>query len=145
MRDGEFEYEYSLRGDGTVPMDLARLDGARHRYVNCGHSDMPLSERVIAGTIDLLKSGTTRRFTATPRIRRTLRLRVRDAELRREYLGKVDWPHMSPEERRQFLDTLNEPPRGMQQRGASRRRSKVTRRTAKKKSARRAKRSRRGR
>jgi pimeloyl-ACP methyl ester carboxylesterase len=111
QRDGDFEYEYSLRGDGTVPIKLAELKGARHRYVDCGHSDLPLSDRVIAGTIDLLKTGSTRRFAAKPRIRRTARTRVSDTELRQEYLGKVDWPHMSPEERRLFLDTLNEPPR----------------------------------
>jgi pimeloyl-ACP methyl ester carboxylesterase len=112
-RAGEFEYEYSLRGDGTVPVALAELDGARHRYVDCGHSDLPLSDRVIAGTIDLLKAGTTRRFAASPRIRGTsrMRVRVRDADLRKDYQGKVDWPHMTPEERRLFLDSLNEPPR----------------------------------
>ena len=54
LRDGDFEYEYSLQGDGTVPIELARLPGARHSYVECGHSDMPLADRVIAGTIDLL-------------------------------------------------------------------------------------------
>jgi pimeloyl-ACP methyl ester carboxylesterase len=113
LHDGDFEYEYSLRGDGTVPIDLARLDGARHRYVDCDHSDMPLSDRVIAGTIDLLNTGRTRRFAASPRIRRNARRRVRDEDLRREYQGKVDWPQMSPEERRLFLDNLNEPPRGM--------------------------------
>jgi len=111
LRDGDFEYEYSLRGDGTVPIALAELEGARHRYIDCGHSDLPLSDRVIAGTLDLLKTGSTRRFAAKPRIRRASRVRVRDAELRQEYQGKVDWPHMSPEERRAFLDTLNEPPR----------------------------------
>jgi len=113
LRDGEFEYEYTLRGDGTVPMELAQLEGARARYVDCDHSDLPLSDRVIAGTIDLLKSGTTRRLLASPRIRTRMRRRVRDSELRREYQGKVDWAHMSPEERRVFLDTLNEPPRRM--------------------------------
>ncbi len=66
LRGGDFEYQYSLRGDGTVPMALALLEGARHRYVECGHSDMPLSDRVIAGTIDLLKTGTTRRFRTSP-------------------------------------------------------------------------------
>jgi len=111
LREGDFEYTYSMRGDGTVPIELAQLDGARHRYVDCDHSDMPLSDRIIAGTIDLLKTGKTRRFAATPRIRRNTRRRVRDAQLRREYQGKVDWPHMSPEERRLFLDNLNEPPR----------------------------------
>jgi pimeloyl-ACP methyl ester carboxylesterase len=112
LREGDFEYTYSLRGDGTVPVELARLEGARHRYVDCDHSDMPLSDRIIAGTIDLLKTGKTRRFAASPRIRRNIRRRVRDAQLRREYQGKVDWPQMSPEERRLFLDNLNEPPRG---------------------------------
>ena len=116
LRDGDFEYEYSLRGDGTVPIALAELEGARHRYLDCGHSDLPLSDRVIAGTLDLLKSGSTRRFAAKPRIRRAARARVRDAELRQEYQGKVDWPHMSPEERRIFLDTLNEPPRRLRPR-----------------------------
>jgi len=116
LRDGDFEYEYSLRGDGTVPIALAELEGARHRYIDCGHSDLPLSDRVIAGTLDLLKTGSTRRFAAKPRIRRASRVRVRDAELRQEYQGKVDWPHMSPEERRIFLDTLNEPPRRLRPR-----------------------------
>ena len=95
-----------------MPIELARLEGARHRYVDCDHSDMPLSDRIIAGTIDLLKTGKTRRFAASPRIRRNIRRRVRDTQLRREYQGKVDWPQMSPEERRLFLDNLNEPPRG---------------------------------
>jgi pimeloyl-ACP methyl ester carboxylesterase len=112
-RNGDFEYEYSLRGDGTVPMELARLAGAKHSYVDCDHSDMPLSDRIIAGTIDLLKTGKTRRFAAAPRIRQHRRTRVRDTELRREYAGKVDWPQMSPAVRRLFLDTLNEPPRRM--------------------------------
>lgn len=127
-RNGDFEYEYSLRGDGTVPVDLARLDGARHRYVDCDHSDMPLSDRVIAGTIDLLKTGRTRRFATRPRIRHGTRRRVRDAELRLEYQGKVDWPHMSPEERRLFLDNLNEPPRTMGPIAAKPRRRKKSRR-----------------
>ena len=66
MRDGDFESEYSQQGDGTVPIELARLAGARHSYVECGHSDMPLADRVIAGTIDLLKTGATQRFAAAP-------------------------------------------------------------------------------
>ena len=112
LRDGDFEYEYSLQGDGTVPIELARLAGARHSYVECGHSDMPLSDRVIAGTIDLLKTGATQRFAAAPPVKRGSLTRVRDAELREQYQGKIDWPHMTPEQRRLFLDTLNEAPRG---------------------------------
>jgi hypothetical protein len=112
LRDGDFEYEYSLQGDGTVPIELARLAGARHSYVECGHSELPLSDRVIAGVVDLLETGATQRFAASPPIKRGALTRVRDAELREQYLGKVDWPHMTPEQRRLFLDTLNEPPQG---------------------------------
>jgi hypothetical protein len=130
-RDDDFEYEYSLRGDGTVPIGLAQLEGAHHRYVDCNHSDLPLDDRVIAGTIDLLANGKTRRFTAAPRIRSTTRVHVRDAELRREYLGKVDWSHMAPAERRDFLDTLNEPPRRTQPRAATGRKVGRSRRAAK--------------
>jgi hypothetical protein len=108
----DFEYEYSLQGDGTVPIELARLPGARHSYVECGHSDMPLADRVIAGAIDLLRTGATQRFAAAPPVRRGTLTRVRDAELREQYQGKIDWPHMTAEQRRLFLDTLNEPPRG---------------------------------
>jgi hypothetical protein len=112
LRNGDFEYEYSLQGDGTVPIELARLAGARHSYVECGHSDLPLSDRVIAGTIDLIATGATQRFAAAPPVKRGALTRVRDAELRKKYQGKIDWPHMTPEQRRLFLDTLNEAPRG---------------------------------
>jgi hypothetical protein len=112
LREGDFEYEYSAQGDGTVPIELARLAGARHSYVECDHSDLPLDSRVIAGTVDLLETGATQRFASAPPLRRVALTRVRDAELRATYLGKVDWPHMTPEQRRLFLDTLNEPPRG---------------------------------
>ncbi len=70
------------------PSNSRELKGARHRYVDCGHSDLPLSDRVIAGTIDLLKTGSTRRFAAKPRIRRTSRTRVSDTELRQRIPGQ---------------------------------------------------------
>jgi hypothetical protein len=111
-KGADFEYEYRLQGDGTVPMELARLAGARHYYVECGHSDLPLAGKVIAGTLDLLSTGATQLFAAAPPVRRGTLTRVRDAELREHYQGKVDWPHMTPEQRRLFLDTLNEPPKG---------------------------------
>jgi len=108
----EFEYEYSRRGDGTVPIALARLAGASHGYIDCDHSDLPLDDRVIAGTIDLVVSGATTRFAAEPPAFDGATARVRDIELRALHTGKVDWPHMSPAGRRLFLDNLNEAPRG---------------------------------
>jgi hypothetical protein len=112
LEGAEFVYEYSRRGDGTVPIELARLPGAQHGYIDCDHSDLPLDDRVIAGTIELLGSGATQRFASTPLADSGATARVRDAELRELHQGKVDWPHMTPAERRQFLDGLNEAPRG---------------------------------
>jgi hypothetical protein len=112
LRDDDFEYEYSLLGDGTVPIELARLPGARHSYVECDHSDLPLDDSVIAGTIDLLKTGASQLLASSPPLRRGALTRVRDAELREQYKEKIDWPRMTPAQRREFLDTLNEPPRG---------------------------------
>ncbi len=110
LRDGEFEYEYTLEGDGTVPMSLAQLPGAHHAYVDCDHSDMPLADEVIRGTIDLLEADSTARFASQPVARPDCVIRVRDSGLRELFNGKVDWPHMTPAQRREFLDTLNEPP-----------------------------------
>ncbi|MDF3019613.1 MAG: hypothetical protein K0Q92_916 [Steroidobacteraceae bacterium] len=110
LRDGEFEYEYTLDGDGTVPMSLAQLPGAHNAYVDCGHSDMPLADEVIHGTLDLLEASATRRFASAPTARPDTVIRVRDSGLRELFNGKVDWPHMTPAQRREFLDTLNEPP-----------------------------------
>jgi pimeloyl-ACP methyl ester carboxylesterase len=111
LEGGEFAYEYSLRGDGTVPMALAELAGARAAYVDCAHSDMPLDDRVIGGAIDLLRGSESRQFAPAPPDIPGQRTRVLDSELGALYAGKIDWPHMSPAERRHFLDSLNEAPR----------------------------------
>jgi pimeloyl-ACP methyl ester carboxylesterase len=112
-RAAEFEYEYGRRGDGTVPVALAQLKGAGHGYLDCDHSDLPLDDRVIAGTIDLLSADASPRFAPAPLACDGATARVSDAELRALHREKIDWPHMSPAERRRFLDTLNEAPRGV--------------------------------
>jgi hypothetical protein len=110
VRADEFEYTYAPQGDGIVSCELARLPGARHFYTECLHSDLPLARRVISGAVDILRTGTTQLFaTSPPQVRMAL-AHVTDTELREQFRGKVDWPHMSPEERRLFLDTLNQTP-----------------------------------
>ena len=113
LRDGDFEYEYSLQGDGTVPIELARLAGRapqlrrvrpqRHAAVR------PRDRRHHRPAEDRRHAALRRRRR---RCKRGSLTRVRDAELREQYQGKIDWPHMTPEQRRLFLDTLNEAPRG---------------------------------
>jgi len=112
LKGTEFEYEYSRRGDGTVPIAMARLPGAGHGYIDCDHSDLPLDDRVIAGTIDLVGTGITQQFSAEAPPSDAATALVRDSDLRELHRGKLDWPHMSPAERRLFLDNLNEAPRG---------------------------------
>jgi hypothetical protein len=111
LRNDEFEYEYSPRGDGIVACELARLPGARHFFVDCLHSDLPLARRVIDGTIDILRTGTTQLFASHAPQTLAARAHVTDSELREQFEGKVDWPHMTPEARRLFLDTLNQTPK----------------------------------
>ena len=67
---------------------------------------------MIAGTIELLRTGATRRFAPDVPVLDGPSTRVRDSDLRALHQGKLDWPHMTPAERRQFLDNLNEAPRG---------------------------------
>jgi hypothetical protein len=71
---------------------------------------MPLADEVIGGTVELLEASGTVRFANEPVARPETVIRVRDSGLRELFNGKVDWPHMAPAQRREFLDTLNEPP-----------------------------------
>jgi len=51
------------------------------------------------------------------------RTQVSDALLRRSHAGKVDWGALTPEQRRLFLQNLNEPPRFKLRVPAARRRA----------------------
>jgi CHAT domain-containing protein len=122
-RGGDFVYTYSDDGDGTVPVANALLPGAPHYYVTAAHSDLPRNDRVIAATLDLLATGATRQLDARRLRTRRRAERWTDAQLRALHNGKLDWSTFSPTERRQFLDSLNEPPaaRAARRAGASRR------------------------
>jgi pimeloyl-ACP methyl ester carboxylesterase len=63
---GKFQYQRSPDGDGTVPLTLAMLDGANHRFCNVGHGALPRDNEVIRATVDLLTSGTTSRLSDQP-------------------------------------------------------------------------------
>jgi pimeloyl-ACP methyl ester carboxylesterase len=60
----EFVYSYSLAGDGTVPLDFARLPGIKSTYyVAESHGSLPNNRLVCTAVIDLLAKGET---TALP-------------------------------------------------------------------------------
>lgn len=61
----KFEYSMSSKGDETVPLALAELPGASHRYCQVSHGKLPRNNEVIRATIDILKSGSTSRLHST--------------------------------------------------------------------------------
>ena len=111
-RDDEFVYTVMRRGDGTVPADRARLEGARHYFrAGVAHSELTRDPLVAQVVLDLLSRGETRRLPANWRSASRARARIGDRELSRLPASKVDWGRLTPEERRDFLQNLNEPPK----------------------------------
>jgi pimeloyl-ACP methyl ester carboxylesterase len=109
-RKDEFEYTITRRGDGTVPSVSAELPGALMHYAKVAHSDLTRDPVVAAAVVDLLRKGATRRLPMRWAARSLAEARIRDSQLRRTHVDKVDWARMEPEERRVFLQNLNEPP-----------------------------------
>jgi len=110
-RGEQFVYTLTRHGDGTVPTASAQLPGARSLYARVAHSDLTRDAAVAAAVADLLRRGRTARLS--PQLPGASRAcaQVSDTQLRRTHVAKVDWPALTPHERRVFLENLNEPPR----------------------------------
>jgi hypothetical protein len=109
-RGGQFHYEVSAAGDGTVAVPRATLPGARNYYLRCEHSELPRSEPVARAVIDLLRTGRTRRLPQRMIVARARHTQVSDADLRRAFARKIDWLKLSTAERRRYFERLNDPP-----------------------------------
>lgn len=120
----DFEYVVTRDGDGTVPLALAELPGVRTWYVREGHSELTTNATVAAAVIDILRHGRTRRLASKRPAPTRAAARVGDSALRRTYQRKVDWHALTPDERRRFLATLNDPPNLPLQAVPTRRRTK---------------------
>lgn len=110
-RKDDFVYTLTRRGDGTVPVGSAVLAGARCVYARVAHSDLTRDSLVAAAVVDVLNSGATRRLPDKWQSSSRARVQVSDRQLRRSHADKVDWAALTPEQRRLFLENLNEPPR----------------------------------
>jgi pimeloyl-ACP methyl ester carboxylesterase len=55
----QFVYTETLAGDGTVPLDFARLDGVATWYVEDEHGALPNNATVARATADILRTGQT--------------------------------------------------------------------------------------
>lgn len=107
----DFEYLVTRDGDGTVPLALAELPGVRTWYVREGHSELTTNGTVASAVIDLLRTGSTQRLATTRPAPARAAARVTDTVLRRSHRRKADWHALSTDERRVFLETLNDPPK----------------------------------
>ena len=107
-RDG-FVYTVTRHGDGTVPADSAALDGANTYFANAAHSDLTRDALVASAIIELVRKGSTKRLPTRWTSNSRAQARVTDRELRRTHVEKVDWASLTPAQRRDFLQDLNEP------------------------------------
>ncbi|HNR21920.1 MAG TPA: CHAT domain-containing protein [Steroidobacteraceae bacterium] len=107
----DFEYLVTRDGDGTVPLAHAELPGVRTYYVREGHSELTSNATVAAAIIDILRSGRTRRLSSQRPAPTRVAARIDDAALRRTHRRKIDWHALTHDERRNFLATLNDPPK----------------------------------
>jgi pimeloyl-ACP methyl ester carboxylesterase len=109
-RDG-FVYIVTRHGDGTVPAGSAALDGAKTYFTNTAHSDLTRDARVASSIVEILRKGSTSRLPTLWRSSSRAQARISDRELRRTHTDKVDWASLTPAQRRDFLESLNEPPK----------------------------------
>ncbi len=111
LRNNEFEYTITRNGDGTVPSISAELPGATTYYARVAHSDLTRDPVVAAAVVDVLRDAATSRLPTRPARKGHAEARILDSQLRLTHADKVDWAKLEPEERRAFLQNLNEPPR----------------------------------
>jgi triacylglycerol esterase/lipase EstA (alpha/beta hydrolase family) len=110
-RRDDFVYTITKHGDGTVPAVSAGLPGTRNHYTSAAHSDLTRDPTVAAAVIDLLLTGTTTHLPSKWKSKSTVQATITDQQLRRMHRDKVDWAALEPDQRREFLENLNEPPK----------------------------------
>jgi pimeloyl-ACP methyl ester carboxylesterase len=110
-RRDDFVYTITRHGDGTVPAVSAGLPGARNHYTLAAHSDLTRDAIVAMAVADLLHTGKTEHLPSKWKSNSAAQAQISDRQLRRMHTGKVDWAGLEPDERREFLENLNEPPK----------------------------------
>lgn len=108
IENGEWVFEVSPAGDGTVPFEFARLDGIPIYYVDGGeHGALPRNGKVIQATIELLRDATPSELPDAPPAAITRSSSVRS--LRESDLARLEPPRqrgttLAPEDLRSLLD-----------------------------------------
>jgi hypothetical protein len=110
-RKDDFLYTITRHGDGTVPAVSAGLPGARNHYTLAAHSDLTRDPTVAAAVTELLLTGMTKLLPSKWKSKSVAQAQISDQQLRRMHRDKVNWAALEPDQRRQFLENLNEPPK----------------------------------
>jgi pimeloyl-ACP methyl ester carboxylesterase len=103
---GEFLFEVTRNGDGTVPLSLALLRGARTYYVAEGHTELPSNGQVIAALVDVLKAGKTSRLPRQWRQSRAAARVLRESDLRSTQTISHDWDALDAATQRELLEGI---------------------------------------
>src|SRR2546426_12290310 len=117
MNAGEFAYDVSPDGDGTVPLAFAQLVNIAPQqiyYVEEGHGNLPNNGAVESAVADLLSSGTT---SALPNRRRAPRRAVRlmsEKRLKEVALHAAGIGQLGSADYRHLLDAVAAAPRAEQ-------------------------------
>jgi CHAT domain-containing protein/pimeloyl-ACP methyl ester carboxylesterase len=113
VSDGEFCYDVSSDGDGTVPLAFARLANlpeAQTYYVEEGHGSLPNNGRVESAVIDLLATGKT---SALPTVRppsQRAASTVTESQLREMARRAPGVGQLGTSDYRHLLDAVAAPP-----------------------------------
>jgi hypothetical protein len=106
-----FVYETTRHGDGTVPLDFARLADARTYYIAESHGSLPNNRFVAHAVLDLLDRGETRALPDTwpAEERRSEAVGVPEALLRTDPYGGRRGVLLSRRELRTMLEEVASP------------------------------------
>jgi pimeloyl-ACP methyl ester carboxylesterase len=102
---------FSMAGDGTVPLALAQIDGARTYYAEETHGSLPNNRTVAMAAADILLTGSTRLLPETwTAVRRGLTRQVPDDALVPDVFEGRRGGELRPSEVRDLIRELAAPP-----------------------------------
>jgi hypothetical protein len=93
-----------------VPTEQALLPGTLTYFTGASHSDLTRDPAVAQAVADLLRHGKTLQLPTRRARPGRAEARISDRQLRLTQVEKVDWSALTPSARRDFLQSLNEPP-----------------------------------
>jgi pimeloyl-ACP methyl ester carboxylesterase len=106
-RTAGFDYEMSLAGDGTVPVELAVLPDVPSYFVAEWHADLANHPAVIAAVLDLVRRGRTQALRKDWRPPQSSPTHIDDAALAAGDGPKIDWRRLDPPARAATLAALS--------------------------------------